>query len=152
MADLLNSNMRAQIELARQDIFDTFKSRLPVRFYKTETKTVVINDPNFNADFDIINTDNITLTAVYSDFYVRIHFLQYQPLENSFAGDQNITAKAKNSWGRIRIQMEQDAFDYLKETERFVYNGYNWKINEDFREVRVFGTTKFYEIILEHAE
>ena len=44
--------------------------------------------------------------------------------------------------------MELDAFEFLKDTERFTFEGEKYTISESWKRVGILGEFQFYEIIL----
>lgn len=130
---------------AMKDMFDTFTRDLPVRFYKSPTEIVVV-DPNYSPDWDSVVNKNIK-TAEYRDFKCRVFYEERQEFENLIQGaDSNI--RYKGEYNRIKLHMELDAFEYVKNTQRFVFDGLEYNFDGTYRGLGILGAINFYEIKL----
>lgn len=141
--------MRLDAKNAMQDIFDTFKRSKPLRFYKTQKEEVVFFDPNYNADFMEMNqAPSIVSTSTYKDFYVRVWYLDMQEYSPFLQGGKDLNIKVGQFYNRIKIQMEKDAYDYLKDTEKFEFESEKYVRESGWRGIGIFDEFQFYEIIL----
>lgn len=147
--DLVNSQMKLEARQAMKDIFDTFKRTKPVVFYKTAKEEVTFFDPNYNADFMEMNqAPSIQSTSVSKAFYVRIWYMDRQEYNSYLKDSSDLNVKVSQFYNRIKIQMELDAFEFLKDTERFTFEGEKYTISESWKRVGILGEFQFYEIIL----
>lgn len=147
--DLYDATLRAQIAQITKNIFDTGKRTMQFRFY-LKAKEVVVSDPNYMSDFDELDNSYNDLVPVYADFDVCLIYLDRQPFSDFIKGDDsNIRFKSINN--RIRIQVEADAFEYLKEAERFVFGDEKYSIDESWRKIGPLADFQIYEIVLQRV-
>lgn len=149
MSNLINQYLKTEATQAMKDIFDSFKRQLPLRFYKMQNEEVMIHDPNYNADFmEMEQAPSITSTAVYKDFYVRVWYLDLQKHDSFLRGGDDLNVKVKQFYNRVRIQMEADAFEYLKSSQRFIIADEKYSIEQSWKRVGILDSFQFYEIVL----
>ncbi len=142
--DLISSALKTEMATAMQNIFDSFKRTEPITFYKTAAQTVTVHDPDFNADFDV--TEN-TIASQSQSFYCRVWPEERQEFStNVEGGDFGVNTRAL--YNRIRIQMESDAFEYLKDTEVFIWYDEKYRLEESWKRIGILGTVQFYEAVL----
>ncbi len=151
MASLLDSGWQAEVDAAMLTVFDTFKRLDKVTFYKTPTEVVISTDPNYIADLQKYDeNDNIEYTIDSQEFECRIIFLGYKPsTASNFPGDANTQVKAEQNFGQVKIQMKEDAFAFLGDTERFTIDGVPYMKSTDYQKLGVLGTFQFYQILLQ---
>lgn len=131
-------------------VFETFKRDEPVRFYK-QAQEVVINagaNSSWNADFDNPSVGNIIKTAQFEEFPARIWWAKEPVVIKSIDGDENLNTKVWYPVGSIRIQVKQDAKDYLSETVCFYINKDRYVTESDWRGVGMLGTVDRFELVL----
>jgi spermidine/putrescine-binding protein len=150
MANLISAELLASAQSAMTDIFDTFKRSEPITVYKRERETVVIKDPNYIAGFQESNqgVTEIIKEGQSQQFDARIWYLDLQPLEGFVPGDANLQIKAKQDWGRVKIQVKEDGYLYMKDAERFYLYGERHFLDEAVRRIGILGTIQFYQFIL----
>lgn len=147
--NLLNSQMKLDAKNAMQDIFDTFKRSKPLRFYKTQKEEVTFFDPNYNADFMEMNqASSVISTSTYKDFYVRVWYLDMQEYSPFIQGGKDLNIKVGQFYNRIKIQMEKDAYDYLKDTEKFEFDSEKYVKESGWKSVGIFDEFQFYMVTL----
>lgn len=145
--DLLTPQEKAEAEADIKNLFDTFARTLPVRFYKMPKETVTM-DINYSNDYDQGNKN--LKTPQYQDFKCRVWFLERQGYENLVLGnDEQI--RGEFLYNRIKLHMELDAFEYLKKTTRFIFDGIQYQLNGSWRGLGLFGDINYYEIILQRV-
>lgn len=151
MASLLDSNWQAEVDAAMLTVFDTFKRLNKVVFYKTPREVVISTDPNYIADLSRYDqNDNIEYTVDSQEFECRIIFLGYKPsTASNFPGDSNTQVKSEQNFGQVKIQMKEDAFEFLGDTERFVIDDVIYMKSTDYQKLGVLGTYQFYQILLQ---
>lgn len=141
--------MRQSIESAMTDIFDTFARETPVTFYKVAAETVVIHDPDFNADFDEFSESNsITKTAQSESFTCRVWYLDRQEYESFITGGDDPGVRGKFYYNRIRLQFKEDAFTYLKDTQKFIFGDEEYVLEEGWQKIGILNSFQFYEIVI----
>jgi hypothetical protein len=149
----LLEDYKAEVSAVMKDIFDTFKRETALRFYKPSIEHVVIFDPNFNSDLQEYSDPNVTLTEQYSDFYCRIIYPKAADTFSTFiGGGENIQAKAEQDFGLLNIQMEADAYEYVKDTIRFTFMGDNYRKISSTRKLGILGTFNLYQLNLKKVE
>lgn len=146
--DLFDQTLKDQIAQIHKNLFDTYKRPTKMRFYMKGLETVVY-DPSFNPDFDTFEGNLNQYTPVFADFDVCLIYLDRQEYSDFIKGeDTNIRYKA--IYNRIKIQVEEDAFQYLKDAERFVFGDEKYAIELSWRKLGAF-SFQFYEIILQRV-
>ncbi len=147
--NLLSPEETASYKSAMKDLFDTFCRDLPVRFYKSE-KQIIVADPNYSSDWDQGINKNLK-EAQYQEFRCRVWYLEREPYQNFILGnDKNI--RYDGAYNRIKIHMELDAYEYLKSTQRFVFDGLEYRLDGAARGLGILGTIDYYEIILQRVQ
>jgi hypothetical protein len=147
--NLISAEMRSSIESAMGDIFDTFARDNQVTFYKVASETVVVHDPNYNSDFDeIADFSSVVKTAQSQAFTCRIWYLDRQEHEAFISGGDDPGIRGKFYYNRIRLQFKEDAFNYLKATEKFVFGDEQYIIEEGWQKIGILGSFQFYEIVI----
>lgn len=146
-------NLLSQAEIddanaAMKDLFDTFCRDLPVRFYKTP-KEVIMVDPNYSSDFDGQNNLNLK-TAQYQEFKCRVFYSERQPFDAILKGNDE-QVRGEFFYNSIKIHMELDAFEYLKNTHRFIFDGQTYGFDSSFRGLGILGQINYYEIALKRV-
>jgi hypothetical protein len=137
-----------------KDVFDTFCKTDPITFYKTATQEITMLDPNYNADYGSDYgqyTTTVSRETVSQSFQARIWYVNHQPIRRSLEGDENLSAKLYHSWGRVKIQVEQDAYDFIKDATRMVILGQDYKFDEDVRRLGPLDDFQYYEFLLERV-
>ena len=74
-----------------------------------------------------------------------------QKLEYGLQGNRDIEIKYKQVWGKIKIQMEQDAYEYFKGVERIKFEDEQYRIWSEIRRVGILDEIQFYEALLERV-
>lgn len=143
--NLISNQLKAEVESAMDSIFDTF-AKVSITFYKMPTQEVIVFDPNYNVDFP--TNENITLTTQSQTFTCRVNYLDRQEYGSFIPGGEDAGIKAKFFYNRVKLRMKTDAFEYLKNTERFEFLGEKYQIEEGWRRVGILDTFQFYQIIL----
>ena len=149
MASLILPELKAEVSRAMTSVFDTFARDNSVTFYKVAAKTIVALDPNFNADFlenSLLST--VTYETQSQAFTCRINYLDRQDFDNTISGGDDLGVKGKFIYNRIKLQCKEDAFNYLKESERFEFLGELYHIEESWRRIGLLDTFQFYQVVL----
>lgn len=148
--DIFNSTLKTEAANAMKDVFDTFKRSTQVRFYKTQQEEVIIFDPDYNADFQEMNRHNesVQYTTEYQDFDARIWYLENQDGASFIGGGQELNVKTRQFYSRVKIQLEQDGYDYIKDANRITMFGEKFQIEDDIRRVGMLGDFSYYNVTL----
>lgn len=150
--NLASTDIKLGAARAMKDIFDTFKRSTPLRFYKLANEHVNVFDPLYNGEIEDFNENsNITQTAQYSDFYVRIWYASNQEGKNFISGNDDLGVRIKLDYNVLKIQMEADAFEFLKDTVRFTIFNEEYEILSPWRRLGILGEFQFYEIVLKRS-
>ena len=113
MASQFNQETIDQINSIHLQLFDTYKRDVQFTFYMT-AKEVVVEDPNYDYEFDYLDTQKNELITQSASFDVCLTYLKRQEFADFIKGsDSNLRFKATQN--RIRIQVKEEAFQYLKD-------------------------------------
>lgn len=150
--NLIPSGLIAAANAAMEDVFDTFARDSVLRFYKPETTTTIIADPTFLTDFGLNSAGEpkITVTTVYQDFPVRLRYLDRQE-SNAFLKGDDTNIRMDQQLNRIEIQVKPDAFEYLKDTVRWEFEGKKFKAEETWSKHGILGSWNVSMIILKEV-
>lgn len=147
--NLFDADLRAQITQIHKNIFDSWKRGQKIRFYK-KAKEVFVEDSNYNGDLDEFQNNNNLKITESAEFDVCLTYLDRQILDNFIGGeDSNVRFAAR--YNRIKIQVELDAFEYLKETERFTFGEDKYRMEDTWRKLGMLDEFQFYEVILQRV-
>lgn len=150
MASAFDSNALADIRDTMKIIFDTFKRSSKLRFYKVQEEEVVIFDPSYNADFQELTAHNqsVLMTPQYEEFDARVIYLDRQEGATFLGGGDELNIKTRQFYGRIKIQIEQDGYDYIKGSQRIIFLGNKYQIEDDIRNIGTANDFQFYSLNL----
>lgn len=129
---LLTSTEKAALAAVFDDIHETFAREITV--YKEASTVVIITDPNYNPLYKTAGqTTSIINTPVYKTFKARI---QYQDdVGKKYWSEQGLNSQIKLEAvvGTVRLKIDQDAYDYVKDARRFDVDGKRYVLNSTFR-------------------
>ncbi len=147
--NLIDGLLKAEINRAMGDVFDTFARESPVFFYKMPSQEVIVQDQNFHGGFqDTFNLSTVESSVTSQSFSCRIIYLDRQDFSPFMEGGEDLGVNGKFIHNRIRLQCKEDAFEYLKDTERFVFLDEKYTIEEAWQRIGVLGTFNTYEVLL----
>lgn len=146
--NLFDDALRAQVRQVQKDLFDSFKRTESIRFYK-KAKEVYVYDPQYSADFDERFNQNIK-TEDFQDFPVCLTYLDRQILDN-YLGGEDTGIRFNAMYNRVRIQVEADAFEYLKDTERFIFGEEKFIAEDGWRKLGLLESFGIFEINLQRV-
>jgi hypothetical protein len=145
--NLFDSALKASATQAMKDIFDSFRRTDKIKVYKSASE-VYVTDSNYNADFsESVASSFLTQTPQYEEFYARIIFLDLQPSEKFIGGGGELSIKALQNYGRIKIQVEADGYTVLKDCKEVIFQSEKFVQEQDVRKVGVLGDIQFYSFI-----
>lgn len=145
--NLVNHLLNIEANRVMNDIFDTFSKNTLVRFYKTARAVVSVMDSDYNIHFP--DNSNITYEAQYQDFQCRVIYLDKQTYASILDGSSDAGIRSKQYYNRIKIQVKSSGFEYLKDTEKFVFYDEEYKVSEPWRRLGLLKDDQLYQIILE---
>lgn len=149
--DCFQDCLREAAAEAMDCIFDTFKRAYPLRFYKIQQEEVVMLDPDYNADFENnqIMPQIVNQTPQFEEFEARVWYGKFNPNQYFVAGASDLNIKGKINLKTIKIQVREEAFEYLKDTKTIYFLGEKYFIKEEWRRVGILGEFQFYEVVLQ---
>lgn len=151
MPSYVSATVLAAANSAMDNIFDTFKRTLPVRFYKIQNEVIVSEDPDYMPDFDRLPSySGITETGNYQDFDARIIYLTKVDNPSFVPGGDDLTVKARQNYSKIKMQIKASGsgYSWLKDAERFTFNNEKYQIDEGWRGIGMFGDINYYSVVL----
>lgn len=136
MADLLTATEKVEFADAVEDLFDTFSRDIVV--YKTATRLVVSQDPNYNFVFGSTDsTSNETETFETGTYKARISYINDQKKITEISQEINVPMEITK--GIVRIKVQPAANEFLKGYDHIEFDGKFFKIISDYRPKYVFG-------------
>ncbi len=150
-----SGTFKTSIEAGFEDLFDTFARPLTLTLYKLPQETIVSLDNNFNSDWSPakpVVDGNTTYTEVSQSFPARVWYLDYEQQMKIlyFEGQQAENIRADRSVAKIKIQVKQDAKDFMQDAKKIIFLGDYWNIVSDPKSVGLFDF-KYYIYILQKA-
>lgn len=141
-------SLQSEATAAMNLIFETFKRDSLVKFYKTAQQEILVSDPQWNSDFGNPYATNIVSTAQSQEFACRIWWVKGPSVEKSFDGDENIGTKLFYPIGSVRLQVKEDALEWLMDAKSFIIKGDKYVKDSDWRGIGMLGTIDRYEVVL----
>jgi len=127
--------------------FDTYKRAVKFKFY-LEASEVVVSDPNFLYEFDSLDSSINELEEQVFEFDCCLIYLLRQEYSDFIKGDDtNIRFKAP--YNRIKIQVKEEAWEALKNAERYVFGDESYAIEQSWRKLGAFQNFNIFEITLQ---
>ena len=149
MAGFLSENQKNNIRSIIDQIHDTFAREITV--FKIGQRTVIASSPTYNALYRQQSV-NTSTTEVSQTFQARIKYVDIgeEFLSNSKAGnDSNNGGQDKIiiPTGTVKIKVNLEGFNYVKEAKRVELDGRRFAIKSDGKPLGMFGP-QYYEFIL----
>lgn len=146
---------KTSVETGFENLFDTFARPVIFTLYKLPQETILSLDDNFNSDWNVISPikeSNINYTEVSQSFPARIWYLDYEQQMKIlyFEGQQAENVRAERSVSRAKIQIKDDANEFIKDAKKIIFLGEYWNIVSDPKSVGIFGF-KYHIYILQKA-
>jgi len=147
MANLISDTYKDIYESKMNDIFDTFCRPYEFKVYQTEKETIVAFDENFDNNWrpkNYFNDENIVYTEVSEIFHVRVWYPDF-PQDAPFSIEDNnkINAKTKQNYGHLKVQCNEDCWEFMKKAEKVEFMGDLWHLQSDLRKIGMFDFTKY---------
>jgi hypothetical protein len=144
----LLSEYKPEITNAMKNIFDSFKRSEPIIFYKPNDEEIVILDSQFNADLQEYDAVNSNLVEKSQSFQCRLFFPKRESTFYTSIPNTSVPVKAEQDFAEISIQMEEDAYQYIKDAIRFTFAGENYQKMAPIRKLGFLDTFQLYQIYL----
>jgi hypothetical protein len=149
MAGFLTQNQKDNIEDVIYRIHDTFARTITV--FKIGTRTVVASSNNYNYVYKQ-QSANTQTTTVSQTFQARIKYVDMEEelltdRASSQAGNQNSQNKIILPVGTVKIKVNLQGYNYIKEAKRIEFDGRRFSIKSDAKPLGMFGP-QYYEFIL----
>lgn len=149
MAGFLSENQKNNIKSIIDQIHDTFAREITV--FKIGQRTVIASSPTYNALYRQQSANTVT-TEISKTFQARIKYVDIgeEFLSNSRAGnDSNNGGQDKIiiPTGTVKIKVNLEGFNYVKEAKRVELDGRRFAIKSDGKPLGMFGP-QYYEFVL----
>ena len=144
--NLISASQRVALNATMEDIHETFAREITV--FKEASQIVIITDPNFNPLYNTAGqTTSYVNTPVYKTFKVRIQY--NDDIGKKYWSEQGLNSQIKLEAvvGTVRLKIDQDAYDYVKDARRFDVDGKRYVLNSTFRPHGLFDV-QYYTLYL----
>lgn len=144
MASYVDAALKSAVRQAYANLQDTFDRSITV--YKNAEIIKIAVDPDYNALYSIGVTESVSYEEIKQTFSARII---YERLTEKTLGDEELLQQAKINMpdGWIRIIVDPDGFDFIKEAVKVEVDGRRYKIKSDGKPRGLF-EPQFYEFTL----
>ena len=142
-----NAATKARVDAIHLEAFDSYARSVQFTFYGA-AREVVVEDPNFLYEFDSIDSQTNEMTAVSASFDCCLIYLLRQEFAD-FAKGEDTNIRYKAVYNRIRLQVKEEAFESLKNAERFVFGEEQYAIEQAWRKLGSFGNFIVFELTLQ---
>ena len=121
MGSYLSSNIKQQYESVMQNMHDTFSRSIFA--YKDSKKVIISTDPNFNFLYN--NVKGVKTTLHRSQFKTIQARVLYMDKQNEVSFDSQVDSQTKlhHDVGEIRIKVDAEGYDYIKDAKRMEIDG-----------------------------
>jgi len=144
VASLISDSEKADMVLALEDVFDTFKRPLVV--YLEPEKIIASTDPNFSRfgqrDQNVyqpkVNPIRHTIYAVVS-YEKELK----NPTSEPMRGEQSAQLKLRYADGNVRIKLDKSGFNLMKGAKIIELDGQNFEVDSTPRVHGLFGTGRY---------
>jgi len=151
MADLFTSSEKSDLESVFDDLHDTFGRSLIA--FKDSTKTIISTNADFNYLYNNVKGDatkTIKNVTQYKSIKARILYEDKQR-ETLYDAEANAQIKVDRPVGTVRLKVDKDGYDYLKDSKRIELDGKVFVFDSDVRPFGLF-SPKYYTFYLRLAE
>jgi hypothetical protein len=149
MSSLISELQKQNYETALNDIHDTFSEEIIC--YKDSEKVVITKDASFNPLYDIDReATSIVNTVVSGTYRARIQAMDdFGKKYFSIANDRsnNTQFKVVEPAGTLRMKIDIDAYNFIKDCKRFDVEGRRYELVSLFKPHGLFNTV-YYTIYL----
>lgn len=144
MSSYVSDSLKSKARAAYSRLHDTFKRT--VTAYKTAKIVQIATDETYNALYSTGTTEIIDYETVSSTFEARII---YEKMDQKTMGDEAYFQQLKINMthGWIRIIVDSDGYDFIKEGRRVEVDGKTYSIKSDGL-AHGFWEPQYYEFLL----
>lgn len=119
--DLIPPDLKAEVNQAMRDIFDSFKRVEMVRFYLPAAEMAIVESPNYIARLQqFTNYSNVNYESQFVELEARIIYPKRENTTAGFIKNNDLQVKAEQELGIVRLQIKPEDLHHLKDAERFV--------------------------------
>ncbi len=145
----INQATKDRIDQIHLDAFDTYARSTLFKFY-LPVKEVVVDDPDFLYEYDTLDSTINEREVQVHEFKCCLQYLLRQEFSDFIKGtDTNVRFRAV--YNRIKIQVKEEAFEVLKEAERYIFENEVYAIEQSWRRLGSFGGFIIMELILQRV-
>jgi hypothetical protein len=150
MAGFLSENQKNNIKSIIDQIHDTFSREITV--FKIGQRTAIASSPTYNSLYRQQSANSLT-TEVSQTFQARIKYVDMSEelLPNSNAGGTKASSSGQDKiilpTGTVKIKVNLEGFNYVKEAKRIELDGRRFSIKSDGKPLGMFGP-QYYEFVL----
>jgi len=148
MASLLTTAQKAALQSAFDDIHDTFARDIYI--FKEAQNISISTNPNYNPIYDKNSSLSQTFTKQVQkqSFSARIMYNTDRAEPYLSAPDIDSQLKLRVPDGTVRIKLDKDGYDYIKEAKRIEFDGRRFTIESDVRPHGLFEPTYYTFFLL----
>lgn len=145
--DLLPPELKNEARQQLKNVFDTFKRTVQLQV-DTEGVTTIIDD----ADYSISDSQPRPSTQTVS-IDARIWYLSKQQVfDSTIIGRETTKIEAEQNVNRIKIQVEAENEQYLKDSVRFRYRDAVYYLEDGWKPIGIFGSFDYIMGILRREQ
>ena len=150
MAEFLTASERAAMAANLLDLHDTFGRDIVV--YKEAKKVIISTDPNYNYLYK--NTrgqmSSVKNKIIQTTMKARILYVGRQN-EDMFDGEAGAQIKVDKHVGEVRVKVNKDGYEFLKDAKRCELDGRKFTISSDERPHGLF-SPRYYTFYLKPVD
>ena len=140
--DLIGPADKALFQGVFDDIHDTFKR--PIWTYKDSEVTIISSNPTYNSIYQAAanpSEENVQINLVKQEFYCRIFY--YNQFNRPINVNDSSVLGLETTVGRVRIKCDNAAYEFIKDSKRFEFDGYKFEIASVARPVGLFNQARW---------
>jgi len=143
---LIDDANKSDMQNVMQSIHDTFARE--IKFIKDAKRIILSTDPNYNYLYKSVRGSVSTVKREITEktFKARILYVGRQE-EGLFDSEANAQIKVEKNIGEVRMKVDAEAYEYLKETKRLELDGRLFTVSSDERPHGLFAP-QFYTFYL----
>lgn len=149
MASQFSATTISQINNIHLAAFMTYKRDVQFTFH-LKPREVVVSDPNYDYEFDYDEPKNNEIVTQSFSADACVTYLKRQEFSDYVRGEDT-GIRYKSIFNRIRVQVKEEAFQYLKDAERYQFGDEIYAIEAAWRKMGSLGTFIIYEIVLQRV-
>jgi len=143
---LISDSEKTALNAVIDDIHETFAREITV--FKEASKVVIITDPNFNPLYNTAGqTTSYVNTPISRTFKARIKYEDDIGKRYWSEGGLNSQIKLEVIVGSVRLKINADDYEFIKDARRFDVDGKRYVLNSTFRPHGLFDN-KYYTLYL----